>query len=340
MQIPDMIDAAHEKRASTELPRPHMGCSLLGHPCDRYLWLNFRWAVIERFPGRILRLFRRGQNEESTVVADLIAAGLDVRHTGKQQIRVDLGGHVSGSIDGIIHSGVPEAPKKKCVLEIKTHSKKSFDELTQKGVEKSKFQHFVQMQLYMHGTETDCALYVAVCKDDDRIHAERIEYNKEVAEKYIERGHRLTLLDRMPEPISADPSWYQCGFCSCRSFCHETRLTKQVNCRTCAHSTALPCGAWHCALHQDNVPTEFQHTGCDGHVLHPELVPWKRIESPSAVEAVYEVNGVPVRNGAADAFVFSSKELIADANACALIVGDPFAEEIRETFQARVVAGI
>ena len=72
MKIPDpvnsienLIDQAHENRQ--EKPRPHMGCSILGHPCDRYLWLSFRWAVIEKFKGRILRLFRRGQLEENTI---------------------------------------------------------------------------------------------------------------------------------------------------------------------------------------------------------------------------------------------------------------------------------
>ena len=77
MKIPDpqhtiaaAIDAAHEaKRAShSEVFRPHMGASTLGEKCDRKLWLGFRWAVRENFPGRILRVFRRGQNEEATVV--------------------------------------------------------------------------------------------------------------------------------------------------------------------------------------------------------------------------------------------------------------------------------
>lgn len=56
-----LIDTHHE--ANAEPPRPHMGCSLLGHPCDRYLWLSFRWASQEQFSGRMLRLFRRGQEQ-------------------------------------------------------------------------------------------------------------------------------------------------------------------------------------------------------------------------------------------------------------------------------------
>ena len=114
MKIPDsdhsiqtLIDKHHEGRA--EKPRPHLGASTLGHPCDRWLWLSFRWAVQPEFPGRILRLFRRGHNEEATIISDLRAIGLDVRKVSAQH-RVDFGSHVSGSLDAIIDKGVPEAP--------------------------------------------------------------------------------------------------------------------------------------------------------------------------------------------------------------------------------------
>ena len=112
MQIPEpeititsLIDKAHQARVSK--PRPHLGCSMLGHHCERWMWLSFRWAVIEQFPGRILRLFRRGQNEEAQIISDLRAIGMVVNGT---QRRVDFGSHVSGSLDGI-GKGVPSAPK-------------------------------------------------------------------------------------------------------------------------------------------------------------------------------------------------------------------------------------
>ncbi len=92
MKIPDsdysisaLIDKHHESLA--EPPRPHMGASVLGHICDRWLWLSFRWAVQPKFDGRILRLFRRGQNEESTIVSDLRAIGLDLRNFSHQQTK-------------------------------------------------------------------------------------------------------------------------------------------------------------------------------------------------------------------------------------------------------------
>lgn len=329
--IPAAIDAAMEAQA--EPPRPHLGASILGHPCDRWLWLSFRWAAVEKHSGRVLRLFRRGQMEEATIVEDLRAVGVEI---DDRQQHVDFGAHVSGSIDAIITGGVPEAPRKRHIAEFKTHSKKSFDDLEKNGVEKSKPMHWAQMQLYMAGTKIDRALYVAVCKDDDRLYTERVQYDKAAAEKLIERGRRIALSDRMPEPVAgASPSWYQCKFCPAFAFCHETGKTENVNCRTCAHSTAKENSTWHCARYDaDNIPVDYQRAGCGAHVLHPDLVPWQRDESGNEWEAVYIIDGKPVRNGEGDAFTFTSHELISNPSACAS--GDAFIGELREKFGARI----
>ena len=341
MKIPEsdntiqaLIDKHHEAKA--EVPRPHLGASILGHACDRWLWLSFRWAVQPSFPGRILRLFRRGHAEEANIINDLRAIGMDVRKVSSQY-RVDFGSHVSGRLDAIIDSGVPEAPKTKHVAEFKTHSKKSFDALVKDGVEKSKPEHFVQMQVYMSGTGLDRALYLAVCKDDDRIHTERVKLDKDVADKAVRRGQYIALSDRMPQPLSTDPSWYQCKFCDAQEFCHESKTTKHVNCRTCAMATPLSDSTWHCGKWDDVIPVDAQHKGCEGHVLHPDLVPWKRKDGPDDFTAVYEINGVNLANGDPEQDgVFSSKELLANAAACGS--GDPLIAEMRKTWGARVVA--
>jgi hypothetical protein len=339
MQIPEsdhsvqaLIDKYHESKA--DKPRPHLGASLLGHPCDRWLWLSFRWAVQPKFPGRILRLFRRGQNEEATIISDLRAIGVDVRRVSAQH-KVDFGSHVSGSLDAIIDKGVPEAPKAKHVAEFKTHSKKSFDALVKDGVEKSKPEHFVQMQVYMHGTQIDRALYVAVCKDDDRIYTERVKYDKYTAEKYIRRGHYITQSDRMPPPINTDPSWYQCKFCDAHDFCHWEKTTKHVNCRTCAHATAKSDSTWHCARWDDVIPVDAQHTGCESHVLHPDLVPWQRKDGPNEWTAIYMIDGKEVANGHPGNGVYSSREILANPSECA----DPgeMLSKLRQEFDGRIV---
>ena len=338
MKIPEseytisaLIDKHHESIQSE--PRPHMGASVLGHVCDRWLWLSFRMAVVERFPGRILRLFRRGQDEEAKVVSDLRAIGINVQKTGENQSRVDFGCHVSGSMDGIIESGVPEALNARHVLEIKTHGKKSFDDLEKNGVEKSKPQHFVQMQAYMMGLGVDRALYYAICKDDDRIYTERVRFDKDAAQKAIDRGHRLVKADRMPPPISTDPTWFECRFCAAHEFCHKTKLTKEVNCRTCTNSTAREDGTWHCAEYDVTLDFDNQKQGCEAHVLHPDLVPWHHKVEGTAI--IWITPDGDIKNGASDWETFTSREIVANPKACA--ADDKFLNEAREIFGAKVV---
>lgn len=206
--IGNLIDKHHQ--SIKEKPRHHLGASMLGHKCDRWLWLSFRWAVQESFSGRMLRLFRRGHNEEITVLSDLRAIGVDVRSS---QDRVDFGGHVSGSVDGIIYSGLPNAQKTKAVLEVKTHGQKSFDQLAKHGVQEAKPMHYTQMMVYAYGLKLDRALYYAINKNTDDVYTEYLHLDEEHAKKAIARGHRITSSDRMPEPMSADPTWYECKFC-------------------------------------------------------------------------------------------------------------------------------
>lgn len=271
-----LIDQAHE--AKEQDTRSHLGASVIGHKCERFIWLSFRWAFKQEFPGRILRLFRRGHLEEKTVYEDLRLIGCNVStinpETGKQWNFHN--GHFGGSCDGIITNGLPEAPKTPHVLEIKTHSLKSFNDVQKLGVKQSKPQHWAQMQVYMAAFDVDRALYFAVCKDDDKIYTERVERDSAASMQLFGKAHRLTTSDRIPAPISADPSWFECKFCAAHNFCHESKLTKEVNCRTCAHSTPERDGRWACAHWDTEIPdAAAQRAGCDSHILHPDLVPWQ-----------------------------------------------------------------
>ena len=94
---------------------------------------------------------------------------------------------------------------------MKTHNRKSFNDLEKKGVQASKPEHYAQCQIYMLGAKIDRAIYVAVCKDDDRYYIERIKLDRQIAQKYIERGHSITSSDRIPPPISTDATWVDIG---------------------------------------------------------------------------------------------------------------------------------
>lgn len=282
-------------------PRPHLGASLIGHPCDRYLWLTFRWAIAPNFPGRIRRLFRRGNGEEDFVIKELRDIGIKVYDrdpsTGRQFAIAH--GHFGGSMDGVIRGSLDGlSDGTGYVLEIKTHSEKSFNDMKKHGVYKSKYQHWAQMQCYMHSAKIDQAMYFAVCKNDDRLYVEVIKHDDLEAEKLFAKAQRIIAEDRLPQPLSSDPSWYQCKMCNFHAFCHKSKIAREVNCRTCANATAKDNGTWHCQRWDDVIPSmDAQQAGCADHVIHPDLVPWPMTPGEDGMSVTYSIEDTPYQNG-------------------------------------------
>ena len=56
--------------------RSHLGASLIGHSCKRYLWYLFRWTFREQTDGRKQRLFNRGHREEARFIEWLEGIGV------------------------------------------------------------------------------------------------------------------------------------------------------------------------------------------------------------------------------------------------------------------------
>lgn len=258
--------------------RPHLGASLIGRPCERQLWLTFRWAKAKKFSGRMLRLFETGQLEEARFTQNLRRIGVevhDVQPDGTQWRVSELGGHFGGSMDGAA-CGVPEAPKTWHVLEYKTHNDKSFTDLVKKKVQAAKPEHYAQMQVYMGLTGMERALYMAKNKNTDELYTERVDFDQVEFAKLMARAERVIRSAEPPMRCSNDPSWFVCKMCDFADLCHGTEAP-DVNCRTCAHSTPEMDGnaRWSCAIEGCgalDVPITFQRKGCGQHRYIPILL--------------------------------------------------------------------
>jgi hypothetical protein len=274
------IYEAYEKRRADEPARGYLGASVIGHACDRHLWLSFRWAGAEAFEGRMLRLFDTGQRAETRFVDELRMIGATVHEVGedgKQFAVVACNGHFRGHMDGAV-LGLPEAPKTWHVAEFKTHNAKSFKDLQAKGVREAKPMHWAQTQVYMLLTGMERALYLAENKDTSELYAERIHLEKVEAERLIQRAERLVAAAEPPPRLSADPAWHVCKYCPFHQQCHGTEAPA-VNCRTCTHSTPAAEGSWSCGFHAaPGMPIEWQRQGCDEHRYIPLLL--ERIGKP------------------------------------------------------------
>ncbi len=275
----DAIYAAYVADADDGF-RDHLGASIIGKECHRALWYDFRWVTRRAFSGRMLRLFDTGKREEERLVRDLRRTGATVLdsdpETGRQWRVAAVGGHFGGSLDAVA-IGLLEAPKTWHVVEFKTHGLKSFAALKKDGVEQSKPQHAAQMQVYMHLTGITRSLYVAVCKDSDEIHIERLHADPAEAERLIAKAKRVIEAPRPPAKISDDPAWWQCRLCEHHDQCHGDRVPER-NCRTCLHSTPVE-GGWICEHWKRPLSSAEQRRGCPLHLFVPDLVPAEPVDA-------------------------------------------------------------
>lgn len=272
--IPHMKDAYRGKDEDNGF-RNHLGASVIGKECARHIWYGFRWVRKPLFGARMLRLFNRGHLEEARFLAMLLSIGCKVyqQDANGNQFRIsELGGHLGGSGDGVI-VGLPDLlPGTPCLAEFKTHGEKSFIKLEKEGVRVAKFEHYVQMQVYMRKMNLSYALYGAVNKNTDALYMEIILLDPDFADQFLDRGRQIIMMKVAPAKIhNASPGLFTCRYCDHIDICHKGAPMDR-NCRTCMYSEAREDGKWICnsverlLVTQDTILTkEIQLVGCKSH---------------------------------------------------------------------------
>lgn len=287
-------------RTEEESHRTHLGASIMGGECARAIYMSHRWCTKGQFSGRILRLFNRGHLEEGRFIALLLTIGCHVwqqDENGKQFRISGSDGHFGGSGDGIIGS-LPDLDHNQVALgEFKTHNEKSFHKLAGKnwnkyvdwlvgrekdaqkfegeGVRKAKFEHYVQMQIYMRKMGLSVALYVAVDKNSDGIYAELVPLDTEIADQFIERADKIVWLQKAPRRIATSASDWRCMWCDHKPVCYG-KAAPDRNCRTCIFSSPQPGGngRWACSqpdVRCDDLSAALQYTGCAHYVARSDF---------------------------------------------------------------------
>lgn len=245
--------------------RSHMGASLIGGDCPRKIWYSWRWALIEKHEGRLLRLFNRGHLEEGRFIALLLMIGVQVYQqdaSGKQYRISDCNGHFGGSGDGV-GIGVPDlADGTPCLLEFKTHNDKSFKNLVANGVFEAKFEHYVQMNVYMYKMGLPVALYGAVNKNDDDVYFELVTLNTDIALQFINRADNIINCVNIPSKLNNSPGYYKCKWCSYNKICH-LNAPIQKTCRTCEFVVTKPDGVWYCKKQKLELSKQQQFGACN-----------------------------------------------------------------------------
>lgn len=309
VDVQTYIDDVYEKKPSR--PSRRMGASSIGDPCERATFLRFRWAVKDRFSGQQLRTFELGHMMEDVVIGWLREMGMVIEYTGNEQLELHIGPHFVCYADGLVRHGVPGAEKTLHALDVKIMADKYFKELKKKGLKASHPKYYAQQQCEMYGLSKELhekverGILVAWNRDTSEVYAERVVYDGEFMDKILKKAERVRTANELPPPLSENPMWLDCKLCSLNHFCHLTKESLEVNCRTCCHATAEEDGTWSCALSRkygwgvDEIPFDVQQTGCRAHTFNPTLVPYPFHPEQSTEDSVcFEVKeGQLVLNG-------------------------------------------
>ena len=249
-------------------PREHLGASLIGRSCDRYLWLSWRWAFWKKPMARMIRLFNRGHLEEARWIALLRQAGMHTQHLhdGKQLKIYGVHGHYGGSLDGLVF-GCPDVPGVWGLLEFKTSNKNTFQKLVKQGVQSAKPEHYTQCQQYMAHYGLSFALYGCVCKDDDEIHLEIILPDATNVKLGLARATVIVGATKIPAPMQGASSLsFDCKFCDAYNLCHSgVKVLK--TCRSCENVVVGDEGKWICGHTEKELTATEQFAACDNYLL-------------------------------------------------------------------------
>jgi hypothetical protein len=248
--------------------RSHLGGSMIGRRCARQLWYGFRWFHSKNHTGRMIRLFNRGHLEEARFIAMLQSIGVTVWYeddAGKQFRMSASEGHIGGSLDSVLEN-TPDFPDEPILGEYKTHGEKSFLKLKREGVQKSKPEHYTQMQLYMNHYGLRAGLYMAVNKNNDELYTEIVMADPTYAEQHLSRADRIVWAAEPPPKISDSKTAFDCKFCDFYDICHNG-FTPATNCRTCRWSQPVEGKQWVCRKHLTPIDKDLMKTGCQDHEL-------------------------------------------------------------------------
>lgn len=350
----DALRVEVERIGNAEQARTYLGMSAIGHPCERWLWYSFRWAVREQFDCDTLWRLEDGHRSEDVMAARLrLVPGVQLRtidpSTGQQFGAVDLGGHFRGHGDGLI-TGLLQAPKALHVWEAKAvNDKKAGDlvKLKAKGEKQALAAwdsvYYAQAILYMAYFEAPRHYLTASTPGARTMVSVRTDTDLDEARRLRSKAERIiTAAEPLPR-MSEDPTWYQCRWCAAHAICHGRKTMPAVNCRTCAHATPemdTNAGRWSCALHKCDLTADEQRAGCPGHRWIPALVPLECTDAdPVANWIEYRLpSGQVIRNGDPSAGAYASVEIGALIAAPELATS-PAVATLRAELDAYLVGG-
>ncbi len=227
-----IVDQTLEAERDTTPPRDYLGASRLGVACERQLQFEYAHAPVDHgrgFSGRLLRIFERGHRTEDMVIRWLRLAGFALKTEdadGHQFGFSVAGGRLRGHVDGVLIGG-PEDFVYPALWENKCLGGKSWREVEKHKLTVAKPIYAAQIAVYQSYLELHehPALFTAVNADTMEIYAELIPFDASLAQRMSDRAAKIITAteagDLLPRSF-ADPTHFECKFCSWADRCWRT----------------------------------------------------------------------------------------------------------------------
>lgn len=323
------VNKIYEKREETQSKQyiDRIPTKMVGDKCIRAIWYDFRFCEDLGLDGVNLRSRELDKTRKATIIRELSSVGCVVseidQRNGKPWSVSEYAGHLFGELDGIIESGIEEAPSKAHVLKIESVYSKTFGQVKIAGIEKALPYTFAAAQAEMYLMDIDRTFVIINCNDSSELHAERIKLDREQAKFFIDRIGGVITAEAPPVGISDNKNSQSCLSCPMSKVCHDGYMVKPT-CRNCCHSTCdREQGGWVCTKWNSQIPFEAQTQGCDSHLYNPAFMPWGEVIDANDQEQWVRysdgerelTNAVDKKHGYTSDHLYSCPpELIDDAN--------------------------
>ena len=226
--LPNKVLGYYASKAESKT-RGYIGASILGHACERRIWLDWQGAcpAVDLTPIEILKTgnreekFDRGRHEEERLIKALQGAGYLI--LDRQGAFSVMDGNFQGHIDGII----TDQEGNQYILEIKSTQEKYFRALVKNGVQKTFATYYLQCQMYMHFIEIPRTLFLAVNKNNGEIYQAVLEVDEAEIEFGLRKINKIISHGQdMPATLGDAndvPPKMPCQYCDFVNFCYQNQ---------------------------------------------------------------------------------------------------------------------
>jgi CRISPR/Cas system-associated exonuclease Cas4 (RecB family) len=263
MKISEKILDKHSHQPKyNDVPLKNLKPSNAGHECKRKLFFIFNGCFYEQGkidPSRAL-MIKDGVRLEREIIQDI-----EQIHEAQSEFRTPPYKYLSpGQADYFLDV-------ENTIIEIKTMSRNSFNQLKKKGLKEYSVKYYTQIQIYLNELfnqrgEANGTL-IALNRDTFELYEEDIPYDEQFAIEAIDTVKNISLSDDIPMRLSEDSKYYICRMCEYKTLCHEEKLPTP-GCGSCLNvNRALK----KCTL---NKVQDFALHGknCTHHIYNPDFL--------------------------------------------------------------------